>query len=566
MDKEAVEKLIFETGTIKSYGSRVFSIGPYGTRVGFAFQQSRALNLTGSLFKDSRLVDKPNAKVAIIGAGLSGLMAYAALFGLGHTAVTLFEKEHDVLTTQSKAGHRLVHPCYNRWPMEDRFSSATNFPFLNWHTSSARDVVKMISDQWKTILAGRCSPVKFHHTLKGISYKKNKDQVSITLKDETPLKPEKVYTQDFDFVIFASGFGVERHLSYSDTQSYWDPFDQMSEDRFKQDKREFLVSGAGDGGAIDCLRLAFQPDKLNDVLMNTIAELRSDTYKDRLTINGSNKFELSGWERRIREIEEKYAKKAKDTKSRAKYGAVWQNQIASKLSEFYRGLALELPPDVTSFIDENLDDISRIKYVSNLISPFQHSTAPINKILLGYLLEVKNLDYKQAYVNTKAVPPILEYKSVDLDDRLLDSFCFKALRHGSDAPVAKLAPKFKAASLRQFTSLSDWTTDLHASYIFTQHFQQVLSAEVKNPKYIHRRKELLRAYSNDVFNGVLSHKIVHEEGDRLVCEFYPSNDNDIDEDLIKRMTEQSLRKTGGLDTELYGVAVRHAVPSVIRKF
>jgi NADPH-dependent 2,4-dienoyl-CoA reductase/sulfur reductase-like enzyme len=93
-ERLAVEAILAAAKT-KLY-DRVFFLGPYARRVSFSSQQNRALNLIWALRASDALKPATGKPVAVVGAGVSGLTATAALIDLG-CKVTLYESANDVL-------------------------------------------------------------------------------------------------------------------------------------------------------------------------------------------------------------------------------------------------------------------------------------------------------------------------------------------------------------------------------------------------------------------------------------------------------------------------------------
>ena len=92
---------------------RLYFLGPFASRINFAAQQNRALNLISALHESTAL--EKHKPIAVVGAGLSGVTAATALHLLGYT-VHLIEEKAEVLPRQSTTRHRIVHPTVNSWP------------------------------------------------------------------------------------------------------------------------------------------------------------------------------------------------------------------------------------------------------------------------------------------------------------------------------------------------------------------------------------------------------------------------------------------------------------------
>lgn len=104
----------------------LYAIAPYPKRINFASQQTRAFNLVWALTASHRV--EVGHQVAVIGAGLAGLTAAAALRRKS-IDVTVFEAQNEALKLQRYTTSRYVHPTLNYWPSVELTPTA-DFPCL----------------------------------------------------------------------------------------------------------------------------------------------------------------------------------------------------------------------------------------------------------------------------------------------------------------------------------------------------------------------------------------------------------------------------------------------------
>ena len=114
-------------------------------------QQVRALNLAWALIETNEIPARssyeaePSAqakKVAIVGAGFSGLSLAAGLMRKAADAqITIFEQRDTLLPLQHGSDTRWLHPRIYDWPAEMSEASAAMLPVLNWIAARASDVV-----------------------------------------------------------------------------------------------------------------------------------------------------------------------------------------------------------------------------------------------------------------------------------------------------------------------------------------------------------------------------------------------------------------------------------------
>ncbi len=206
---------------------RIFALHPKFRRANFYSQQLRILKLVENV---SRRVKLQGKTAVVVGAGVSGLTAAAALFTL-KASVSIIE-ERSPLHKYREAVHREIHPNLIFWPFQD-LRAITNLPFLNWSYGSADRVRAEIMTQWN----------KYYHSHVNIesgtvlSVEDNGHHATINLSSGRRMYP--------DLIILAVGFQQEKDISGTKPSApeYWAPYSAR--------EMPVIVSGTGDGGLID---------------------------------------------------------------------------------------------------------------------------------------------------------------------------------------------------------------------------------------------------------------------------------------------------------------------------
>jgi hypothetical protein len=271
MPDEAHAQLIIDQANVKEIPN-TFSLGCYAKRVTFYSQQNRALNLIWALFKKSKINEKSN--VAIVGGGLAGMTAAIAA-KLKGCSVSLFEAEDEFMPIQRGNSTRYIHPNIYEWPAIGSEKDETELPFLNWSAGVTEEVVKQIENGWLQYSEG--IEVNMSTYVKSI-YSSGNDTYILT-----GFKPLK-----FDCVILAVGFGAEKPMENVAMTLYWTT-DGLHQSNGWNKKTKYLVSGCGDGGLIDTLRLTIKDFKHKDFTKKFLTEDFEKTYHDLLKIDQSIK-------------------------------------------------------------------------------------------------------------------------------------------------------------------------------------------------------------------------------------------------------------------------------------
>src|SRR4051812_44383619 len=125
--------------------SDIFVLGAFAARLTFSAQQARAYNLIWALGETGRL--GVNQHLVVVGGGVAGLTVAAAASSKG-CAVTLFERNSDLLALQRGNYVRHIHPNILDWPAPASADTSTHWPFLNWSAGTVDNVIRQIEAGW----------------------------------------------------------------------------------------------------------------------------------------------------------------------------------------------------------------------------------------------------------------------------------------------------------------------------------------------------------------------------------------------------------------------------------
>jgi hypothetical protein len=390
-------ELILRTSRVKGCHA-VYALAPRGHRVGIYFQQRRATLLAAAITSRLGADELARSKIGIIGGGVSGLTFLLAMKSEGAENTFLYEAADRILTTGNGASHRLVHPNYNRWPLLGSMDMFTNLPTLNWHADSADQVVSQLRQQIEEEygeLIKNC--VKFQHVAKRV-IQRDIDELTNPLRVtfETSKGEERA---DFRIVVIAAGFGDEDCTKWG-FGDYWkrDPENYDVD----QHKRPTAIYGTGDGALIDTIRCcAANPDDAWRMPLGTIARLRSGNAitirRDSTTSVERRANPFTSFEKKIQSHEEHIRSTAWTATKR---DDVVGNAYAEQESRFYRGCIKEFSQSLRDFLEIQLkplvlDPRLRPVMIGTLKEPFEPTSAPINKLLLAYLLETDRIAFDQ---------------------------------------------------------------------------------------------------------------------------------------------------------------------------
>jgi hypothetical protein len=379
----------------------LYVVGPFAGRVSFSSQQRRAMSLVCDIDQD--LLTSGDERglagkdVCIVGGGLAGVTCAVVAAALEGNALIVEKTEarggdqeridmNQVLATIREAGHRDAHPTLNFWPHED-VEPFTRLPVLNWHEGSCEAVAQQIVDGLNEIARRNSDGNKFNIVndcmVEGLEPTAD-GKWKITAAGTGAADPALGYP--FDIVIFAVGFGVERQATGSTTPSYWVSKDDTVASVSAEAPPQFehvVVSGTGDGGLIEALRLTFKDRRAGNLDANTMIALADDRLRDR-----------------VFEIENRAFKLYVDHvlhRSTGPLSPESKNEIAVQLWEDYRKLL-----DRKRVADHIINELGRtrtripvITLLGQYAHPMELTASPYHRLLTAIAIREGWIEYKQ---------------------------------------------------------------------------------------------------------------------------------------------------------------------------
>jgi hypothetical protein len=280
-----------------SLTDHIFLIGLLDSGVTIFKQQVRALNLIWALDREERL--RRASSIAVVGGGIAGLtaaMALRTIFSLtadsSRRTVTLFEKRSVLCPLQRGCATRWVHPHIYDWPEPISTNPSAGLPIMNWRAGRASDVAARIVTQWEDEPLHHAVELEQWRNLRHLKIdhtSREVEWIGERFVDGTNYPEVSRGNRSFDIIILAIGFGDELGSSKHRSVSYWRN-ETYGQPDLSGRQRRYLVSGTGDGGLIDLLRLRiadFREDRIgyelapeDSVSYKAIQQLRDSCYKD----------------------------------------------------------------------------------------------------------------------------------------------------------------------------------------------------------------------------------------------------------------------------------------------
>ena len=388
----------------KGRRKHVYFVGPFGARVSFASQQRRALNLIWALRRKGEWPKASRPRAVVIGGGIAGVTIAAALHLQG-CAVRIFEGEGAILSLQSEAVHRFVHPTINFWP-EAPLSWTTGFPFLDWYAASCPKIMESIQGYWNEWFDGEIADVVPNAVFTGFGRARG-DTVTMRFRDRP--------AEEADIVFVATGFGRERGFDDPQLKSYWQE-DWLDRKAAKPNFR-CVVSGTGDGGLIDALRLTYPRFMVDELALKTLQLSDSKHLREAVSDIENEAYDVGNENRRSKLYFTKYTEVARDLPRKAK-----------------RLLA----PLVTGKIP--------VRLIGKLDHPFEASSAPIHKLILAISLYENRIAYtKGTLIRDENGTYAIRRKNAA--DEVLE-FDHLVVRHGAEPPLEGFLGKKAAKELQ----------------------------------------------------------------------------------------------------------------------
>jgi Pyridine nucleotide-disulphide oxidoreductase len=497
---------------------RIFTIGPFGRRVSFASQQQRAYNTIWALLHAGDITAKTNSRlgdhVAVIGGGLAGISAAAALLSSG-VQVTLFEKAPAVLTLQQGTHHRLAHPTINFWP-RSQLASTTEFPFFDWYFAPCAVVIASIRREWDRYFTGRLSNYYLNTTVIRIEPANSAFEKRVKVHSSGPhhgkAAGSKTDPEEFDAAIVATGFGEETSVAQSNTGKYWDPDDvELARDR--PANRQFVVSGTGDGGLIDALRLTHKGFDCGRLALRLVSTLDS-------SIAGA-----------IKELEN-------DANNS---GAERSSDI---LADGYRRLVFGLDRQRLSTLESSLCNIGKVQLVGKDPTPFSPLSAPIHKLLIAHAIERGAISYLRAKIVTVKGRLTARHLPDKTETRLKSDYYIA--RHGAVPPIASIIEGVDIQELkaRQLLVSDELAVAGYDPKVFFANSDQYPMRDVSSPDFARHRYPIAKDFVYSTYDRAGLRLAASDEG---VPEFNIQKD-----DLSVALTNDC----GYEDKSLFGIPVR----------
>jgi CheY-like chemotaxis protein len=261
---------------------QIYVIGSFEQRVTLYSQQVRALNLAYALFEQGVL--RAGSKVVVIGGGVAGVTAAAGLAQLG-AKVRLVEHTDVLLPLQKACRTRWVHPHIYDWPDPDSEDPKAHLPLLPWTAGYAHDVASELEQALERV-SQRTKNIRIT-LLAQIQELRGGALPRLWMQGTSPSgQTDFLAGQAFDAVIIAVGFGLESGSADLPMSSYWrnDDLDQPVLTP-QVHPVSHLVSGNGDGGIIDVLRLRlreFRLEALHKNLLNLFAPAELERIRSKV--------------------------------------------------------------------------------------------------------------------------------------------------------------------------------------------------------------------------------------------------------------------------------------------
>ncbi len=269
MSTSANAAYILERTQVREFPG-VHVLGCHAPRLTVLSQQFRAFNLIWALFDKGQL--RPGRKVGVIGGGIGGLTVAAAAMLKG-CPVVLTEQHQRLMHIQRGCSRRLLHPNIYEWPNEGSEETSTRFPAMNWKADFADQVVRRLDLEWEALKERYDPQVHINTPVTDVSIESDGRLILLNEKESV--------SESCDVVIVAVGFGVEPPVSGINQFTYWEN-DSLEQSPRTLPVKSVFVSGTGDGGCIDILRLKYS-DFNHTKFADTVSRHRGlEKYKKRL--------------------------------------------------------------------------------------------------------------------------------------------------------------------------------------------------------------------------------------------------------------------------------------------
>jgi tetratricopeptide (TPR) repeat protein len=372
----------------------IFILGCLERRVTLYSQQVRALNLAFSLSQENRLAQ--GDKVLVVGGGAAGLTFAAGAAHLG-AKVTLLERRGDLLSMFRGNHTRWLHPHIYEWPRLGSEQAHAMLPLLDWSADSADKVARELLSQW--------SKLKEEFGIHVFSGAKNIKPVPGEQEDHAFTWNAPGFGGDsFSTVVFAVGFGEEKQFPGVATPSYWE--DDSLHQQVSPSARRVLVSGIGDGGVVDLLRLRLRDFRHEALVQELLADSELEPVKTALL-----------------RIEED----------------LYQRSLTPK-ALYDRYADLQVPDTLDQCLRKRLRDDPRVVLNSPQPYPLSAEASILNRFLLSRLLLVDALEYRQGRIEKVQLQQEGGPYRVRFDTNEQEDFDRVIIRHGAHSALERDFP------------------------------------------------------------------------------------------------------------------------------
>lgn len=346
------------------FNEHIYFLGNYESRITVHSQQIRATNLVYSLHKLGLL--KESTKIGIIGAGTAGLMVAATSALLGCKHIRIFEQGADLLPLWRDCSSRWLDPTIFDWPNPRWRNSATNLPVLNWKADKAVAVATQIENEWNTLYDYYKAKANFDVKLSTTA--------SVVANSNRIVSGKFGEKDDFDLIFLCVGFGRDGNNNDENT-CYW------ANDNLQSAKGKYFVSGVGDGGIADLLRIRIKGYDLT--------WLRTQLHTE----------EIHVIENQIKEIENE----AMSLQLRKGIKAVDQF-----LHQSYESIKT---PHLCKALGERLRKDTKIHFHSHNENYYKLNAFPLNRFMLSRYLQLKDTNFNFVHGEFKNLAAVKRSKA-----------------------------------------------------------------------------------------------------------------------------------------------------------
>lgn len=227
---------------------RLHALGTFHPQVNVLSQQVRALEGIYRLNEDAWNAPLSERTLLIVGAGFGGMTAAVAAARLGWR-VTVLEHRHAPFHLQEGCHTRWLYPYIREWPRPQAHERIADLPVMRWRAGPASRVAGQFSKQCKAMARESMHPITIHDSVPAVSITTHEDHCVVEWPPSCQADPRHV--------LLAVGFGVESSIPGIALSSYWrnDALAQAKLDGTSTERHHVVISGSGDGGLMDAVRV-----------------------------------------------------------------------------------------------------------------------------------------------------------------------------------------------------------------------------------------------------------------------------------------------------------------------